>query len=69
MERFNLYCNAALRANTFDNLQSICDAMDGNLTWFDTQQELNALMPRFDYYDHETDPYDAQIHTGIDLCT
>ena len=61
MERFNMYCSAALRYNSFDNLVSICNEMDGQLAWFDTTQEFTALMGRLSNY---TDDFDGYITTG-----
>lgn len=62
MERFNFYCNILLAANDPYELKSTCDEMGGELTWFDTSREFNALMNRLQYYDHSD--FNGHLYSG-----
>ena len=62
VERFNLYCSAALARDNFNSLTTLCDEMGGQLTWFDTLQEHTALMERLVYYQSEFNDY---LMTGM----
>ena len=61
-ERYNLYCNLMLAPNTYDELQSTCDELGGQLTWFDTMQEFSVLTGRFSAY--HPDPFNGFLYTG-----
>ena len=61
-ERFHFHCNIMLAADTFYNLTSKCNEMDGQLTWFDTTDEYNRLMNRVRYYDLAAS--NSHLYTG-----
>ena len=61
-ERFNLYCNPVLKADTFDGLAATCNSMGGQLSWFDTTQELIILFERLWYYPHSE--FNDYAYTG-----
>ena len=61
-ERLNFHCHVLLKPDTYRNLRSTCDAMRGQLTWFDTWQEHEALMGRLWYYNQAA--FNDHLYTG-----
>lgn len=61
-ERYKFHCHALLAANTYESLTSTCNELEGQLTWFDTWQEYEALTGRLWYYDQSQ--FNGHLYTG-----